>query len=96
MGVPRRETPRISEIPACMGGTERKNPEEMRAKREARPQGFEGTDGREDPPPKDVREAQRGAVAEGGVLKKRPPKMGGTVRGESRGTGAPRKGGSEG
>lgn len=46
-----------------MVGTERENLKEMRAKKGARPQGFEGTDGRKDTP-KDVQEAQRGAVGE--------------------------------
>lgn len=69
-----------------MGGTERENPEEMRANRGARPQGFEGTDGRT--PPNNVREAQRGAVAEGGVLK--APKDGGYREG-----GVPRNGGAQ-
>lgn len=46
-----------------MGAPEGENPEEMRAKRGARPQGSEDTDGREDPP-QAVREAQRGDVRE--------------------------------
>lgn len=45
-----------------MRGTERKNPEEMRAKRGARPQGFE--DRWKGGPPKDVREAEKGVVGE--------------------------------